>query len=713
MPALDNAVVRILHANGSSGHPVGGGFLALPRHVLTCAHVVADALGLAHTCLEKPDENVYLDFPLLPQHTPLLAAILKWYPVKQSPTTDELSDIALLELSSELPQEAQAVRLSLFDNSHGHAVHLFGFPQNMPDGYRLGGMLQGKVANGQIQINTESGREKVAGGFSGTPVWDAQNQAIAGIVVSIHQRNLDTPAYMIPAQLLQQVLAAAEQHTATQARKIFISYSHAIPVEKALADCLHAQLTEQGLETFIDSGIQTGTNWVREIHARIEWCEAFIVLLSSAGQDSEMVQYEVRLAWQRNQSKGLPMILPVRLNDFDVLDYELDKYLGELQYLPWQGPADNRHVLQNITAVLQNATDQSPSPSQNLLPRQTSPLRPQVTIDPRGLIVPGGTTRPSDNYYLKRHADNVVSDLAAHSNETLVIKAPRQMGKSSLLVRYLLACREAGKQIAFIDLSQFSDRDMEEYPVFLTRIAQAFQRALRLEVEQPRIETQQNLIWWMEDQVVGGINAPLTIAFDETDRVFGREYQADFFTMLRHWHNARADIFGTWENTDLALSISTEPYLLINEADRSPFNVGLTQELNCFSLNECRVLNEKYHDFLSDTQVVQLWDLLGGHPYLTRLAYYRLLASNKIAFAELLNSADDERGPFGEHLRALFAKLYQYHELLRAFRTAIRTGKIDNPDHYYRLYGAGLVRRESGRINPANLLYARFFKGML
>jgi len=35
---------------------------------------------------------------------------------------------------------------------------------------------------------------------------------------------------------------------------------------------------------------------------------------------------------------------------------------------------------------------------------------------------------------------------------------------------------------------------------------------------------------------------------------------------------------------------------------------------------------------------------------------------------------------------------------------------IDNRDLYYRLYGAGLVREEEGRINPANLLYARYFR---
>jgi len=54
-------------------------------------------------------------------------------------------------------------------------------------------------------------------------------------------------------------------------------------------------------------------------------------------------------------------------------------------------------------------------------------------------------------------------------------------------------------------------------------------------------------------------------------------------------------------------------------------------------------------------------------------------------------------------------RLWERPELLEAFGQACRTGKIDNRDAYYRLYGAGLVRKEGERIEPANHLYARYF----
>lgn len=79
-------------------------------------------------------------------------------------------------------------------------------------------------------------------------------------------------------------------------------------------------------------------------------------------------------------------------------------------------------------------------------------------------------------------------------------------------------------------------------------------------------------------------------------------------------------------------------------------------------------------------------------------------------FNTLLKCAADEQGPFGDHLRALLAKLHAHPDLLKAMQAVIRKGVAPHDDLYYRLHGAGLVKRERNRTNPANLLYARYFK---
>ncbi len=58
--SLEASLVRIRTADG---RVVGAGFLVGERHILTCAHVVAGALGLADDTPDKPQAPVYLDIP--------------------------------------------------------------------------------------------------------------------------------------------------------------------------------------------------------------------------------------------------------------------------------------------------------------------------------------------------------------------------------------------------------------------------------------------------------------------------------------------------------------------------------------------------------------------------------------------------------------------------------------------------------------------------
>ncbi len=57
---LETSLVRI---QTPQGVPVGSGFLVADRVALTCAHVVASALGLQAAPADAPPEAVLLDFP--------------------------------------------------------------------------------------------------------------------------------------------------------------------------------------------------------------------------------------------------------------------------------------------------------------------------------------------------------------------------------------------------------------------------------------------------------------------------------------------------------------------------------------------------------------------------------------------------------------------------------------------------------------------------
>jgi hypothetical protein len=503
--------------------------------------------------------------------------------------------------------------------------------------------------------------------------------------------------------------------TPGRASRYFVSYSRRSEEDGRLADLVRARLESEGHEAFIDRGMRVGTDWVEEIGKRIEWCDFLVVLLSATSVHSEMVLGEVRAAHRKRRKDGRPQILPIRVRYDNPLDYELDSYLARFQYLSWGGAADTSDVLSEIVAVgspeaLQQAAEapvafESPPIAEHL-------GRPQPSEDMRPLFpAPGGTIRLSDEFYIARNVDRLVNETARRGGETLCIRAPRQFGKSSLLVRYLAKCAAVGKRFALIDFQSFTDEELDDYAALLTRLVEQILRALRLNAPNaPEIETQAELTNFIEDAVFPQVAPPLTLAFDEVDRVLGRRYQSDFFSMLRLWHNRRAEPASPWEQVDLALVIATEPYLLIDSKDRSPFNVAIPVEPKSFGRPALDDMNRRYGAVLTSTELDDLHELLAGHPFLTRLAFYRVTTEENLPFEALYRTAAEPYGPLGDHLRSMLVLLQHEEGLLAAMRQVVRHGSVPGDETYYRLHGAGLAERDDRRVKPSNLLYARFFK---
>jgi hypothetical protein len=287
------------------------------------------------------------------------------------------------------------------------------------------------------------------------------------------------------------------------------------------------------------------------------------------------------------------------------------------------------------------------------------------------------------------------------------------MGKSSLLVRYISACKQAGKKVAFLDFQGMSDAQLDEYPSFLHRVLSILLRRLDLPVDGlPTIESGLDVTDLVETRVLERIDTPILFAFDEVDRLLGRAWQKDFFAMLREWHNRRW--MEPWAKVDLGLVVATEPYLLVNSEFQSPFNVGEIVQMGPFSQTAVTKLNELYGSPLAASQCRELFELTNGQPYLTRVALYRLVSDPNANWQALQRAADSDEGPFADHLKALLVLLHR-SGLGEAMREVTKRGRIPGEDRltYYRLRGAGLVTEKEGRVVPANLLYARFFKKFL
>lgn len=504
--------------------------------------------------------------------------------------------------------------------------------------------------------------------------------------------------------------------TDNSGRRFFVSYRRRAPEDARLARQLVDGLRDAGHEVFIDVDIPIGADWSAEITRRIQWCEYLVVLLSAESIDSEMVQGEVRLARHCRRDDGSPHIFPIRVRYEGALDYELSSYLGRLQHVVWQDPADDAQVLDTVLTAAcrrEGAGETEVDHSAGLGAPAADGLRPRPSVDRTALLRPTGTLKLDDRYYIQRPADAAIARVAASNGETLVIKGARQVGKSSLLVRYVSACRQAGKRVAFVDFQAMSDAQLSDYPAFLQRVLSVLLRRLDLPADQlPAVESGLDATDLVESRILDRLEQPVVFAFEEVDRVLGRPWQKDFFAMLRTWHNRRWE--SAWEKVDLAMVIATEPYLLVDSADQSPFNVGELVQLGPFSRAAVGELNERYGAPLSASQCQALFDLTHGQPYLTRVALYRLVVDPETSWASLQASADSDEGPFADHLKALLMLLHRAG-LEEAMRAVIKRGHVPGNDQltYYRLRGAGLVNKEGDCVVPANLLYARFFKKFL
>ncbi|MCK5524856.1 MAG: SIR2 family protein, partial [Thiomargarita sp.] len=140
----------------------------------------------------------------------------KWSPVKESAIGEFEEDICILELSPEsvLPNKAQPIPIIVLEQDahfNDRAVRMFGFPEDKENGDWLNGTLQGTIGNGRVQLESEVGRRGVLPGFSGTAIWDKEENAVIGMMVSIYAGEVDTSAYMIPAYKFIEVSPELEQ----------------------------------------------------------------------------------------------------------------------------------------------------------------------------------------------------------------------------------------------------------------------------------------------------------------------------------------------------------------------------------------------------------------------------------------------------------------------------------------------------------------------
>jgi hypothetical protein len=125
-------------------------------------------------------------------------------------------------------------------------------------------------------------------------------------------------------------------------------------------------------------------------------------------------------------------------------------------------------------------------------------------------------------------------------------------------------------------------------------------------------------------------------------------------------------------------------------------------------------LVSRYGLTLTTGEIAALMALMGGHPYLLRLALYHL-AQRQLTLDELDQTGPTEAGIYGDHLRRHLAHLTQNPELAQAYRAILNASQplaLDS-ECMFKLHSLGLVHLEGNGAVPSFALYRRYFSDRL
>ncbi|MGL4376773.1 MAG: AAA-like domain-containing protein [Microcoleaceae cyanobacterium] len=333
------------------------------------------------------------------------------------------------------------------------------------------------------------------------------------------------------------------------------------------------------------------------------------------------------------------------------------------------------------------------------------------------LELPGGQIPLNSQFYITRHsAESPAYEEISKPGSLIRIKAPKQMGKTSLMARLLQQAQQQGcatvsLNFELADNEVFTALDQFLRKFFCAAIAKSLQLPTQLEhYWDSDLASKVNCTNYFEEYLLPHLDKPLALGLDKVDLIFShRQIADDFFGLLRAWHE-KAKQNSIWRNFRLIIVHGTEVYIPFSN-DQSPFNVGLGVELPEFDLSQVQKLARLHQLNLNPREINQLMQLVGGHPHLVRLSLYKI-ARQEMTLDELLRDAATDTGIYADHLRLHLWNLTQNPQLLDALKKVVETDQAVELESLvkFKLNSMGLVYLQGNSVTTRNDLYRQYFR---